>query len=141
MKYILTSNKLQGKILFEFNSNGYIRAFEIESKDDVQEKLIKWLFSRFPVHEKAMDLPEFYKLFRIEKVYPDLSFEAFWEAYSYKVGKKDKTRKLWEALSDPDKAQALTACPKYRYYLSTKTNMEQAYAETWLRNRRFEDQY
>ncbi|MEZ5195087.1 MAG: hypothetical protein R2764_01410 [Bacteroidales bacterium] len=84
---------------------------------------------------------DFKKYFVIKKVAPDLSFEAFWEAYAYKVGKKERAQKLWEGLSDPDKALALSACPKYRYYLSTKTNMEQAYAETWLRNRRFEDQY
>lgn len=141
MKYIITSNKLKGKILFEYSLNGYIKSFEIESDSDVNDKLIKWLFARFPIHEKALELDEFKKYFVIKKVAPDLSFEAFWEAYAYKVGKKDKTRKLWEGLSDPDKALALATCPKYRYYLSTKTNMEQAYAETWLRNRRFEDQY
>lgn len=141
MKYIITSNKLKGKILFNYGLNGFIKSFEIESEQDVNEKFVKWLFSNFPYHEQGLESAIFKTLFIIRPVADDLSFKAFWEAYDYKVGNKKKTEKLWNALTDPERAQALAACPKYIYYLSTKTNMEQAYAETWLRNRRFENVY
>jgi len=126
MKYILTSPRLKGKILFEYTLNGIIKSFIIEQDDDVTDTLVKWIFARFPVNVKAFGLPEFQKVFTIEQVPDDLSFEAFWEAYGYKVGNKDRAKKLWNLLTDPERAQALMACSKYKRYLSTKPTMEQA---------------
>lgn len=141
MKIIFTSPKLQGKILFEFNTNGFIKSFEIETEEDANEKFIRWMFRNFPVHEQALESDIFKKLFTIAKVHGDLSFPAFWEAYGYKVGNKKRAERIWDALSDVERAQALANCKRYKQYLSLRPNMEQAYAETWLTQRRFENNY
>jgi len=140
MKYILTSEKLNGKILFDFTSKGLLKAFEIEAEDDVGEKLVRWFLGYMPLHEKAMRAHPYITVFKVEKVGTDLTFKAFWEAYAYKVGNKKRAEKLWGALTEPERAQAMAAAVKYKRWLSTR-NQDQAYAETWLKQRRFENNY
>lgn len=140
MKYILTNKKLAGKILFEFTSKGLLKSFIIEEEDDVDGKLVKWFLNYMPLHEKAMTAHPYTTVFDVEKVAADLSFKAFWNTYAYKVGNKKRAEKLWAALTEPERAQAMAAAVNYKRWLSTRSQ-EQAYAETWLKQRRFENQF
>lgn len=76
---------------------------------------------------------------QLAEVPADLSFAAFWDAYAHKQGNKGKVEKLWNALSEADRAAALAALPRYASFLATRPTMEKAFAETWLRNRRWEN--
>lgn len=62
----------------------------------------------------------------------DLSFETFWEAYAYKVGKKERVKKKWEAMAEVERTKALAYIKKYNHFLAERPHMERKYAETYL---------
>ena len=62
----------------------------------------------------------------------NLSFDAFWEAYAYKVGKKERVKKKWDAMPESERTKALAHIKKYNYFLSERPHMERKYAETYL---------
>ncbi len=141
MKYILTSDKLSGKILLEFAYNGYIRSFELSNEDDVKEKLVRWLFARFPVRSEALKIRDFADNFHIDEVPEDTSFTAFWNHYNYKVGNKFRAERLWNALTNTDKSTAMAAIKRYNQYLVNHPRIERLYPETWLNQKRWDNKF
>lgn len=81
------------------------------------------------------------KNFIVQEVPQDLSFEAFWTRYAYKVGKKERAKKIWQAMTDHEHAAALLAIQKYNAYLINHPTIERAYPETWLSQRRWENSF
>lgn len=79
--------------------------------------------------------------FRVAKVEQDLSFESFWEAYGYKVGNKARAAKLWGNMGKQDKQHCFVGIRAYNYYLTLHTNVEKLYPETFLHQRRYENEY
>ena len=71
----------------------------------------------------------------------DLSFDAFWNEYKYKVGKKVRVKKLWDEMDSATRTLALAGIRVYRKYVNGKRNMDFAYPETYLRNRYWENEY
>jgi hypothetical protein len=71
----------------------------------------------------------------------DTSFDAFWSAYKYKVGKKAKVIKLWDQLDHADRLLALAGVRPYDKHLARKRNQDKMYAETYLRSRQWENEY
>lgn len=140
MKYILTSVKLKGKILVMFTQDGILCKIEVDP-EDATEKLMHWFLQRIPLHEAAMNEKIYNGLLKIEPVADDLSFEGFWDAYKNKIGKRKRAMKLWEALSDPDRAKAIAGIRRYDAYLFRKPTIEKAYPETYLSNRYWENEY
>ena len=76
--------------------------------------------------------------FEIDTVPNDLSFKYFWNLYGYTPGKK-RAETLWEKTPDEDKTKVLISIKHYKKYLFDHPNIEQAYAETYIHKRRFED--
>ena len=141
MKYILTGKKTPAKVVFNYDLNGFITAFEVEGITD--EDQLRFLFwnSKFPfpyVQQLTKEVVAS-NFFNVQIIPDDLSFERFWETYNYKVSKK-KAKSLWEKLSKANKIKALLHLPKYENYLKRK-NIEKAYPDTYLRNEKFEDEY
>lgn len=140
MNYILTSNKLKGKILVGFTPEGVLCKMEVDPADATR-KLMHWFLERLPLLEGAMH-PKYYdNLLHIEPVSDDLSFDRFWNDYDQKVGKKARVEKLWDTLSNPDRAKALAGIRRYDNYLLKQKGIAKAYAETYLRNRYWENEY
>ena len=81
------------------------------------------------------------KNFVVQEVPQDLSFEAFWTRYNYKVGKKERAKKLWQSMTDDEHAAALLSIQKYNAYLINHPTLERAYPETWLSQRRWENTF
>ncbi|MDD2962548.1 MAG: hypothetical protein PHQ65_12005 [Bacteroidales bacterium] len=81
------------------------------------------------------------KNFVVQEVPQDLSFEAFWLRYNYKVGKKERAKKLWQSMTDDEHAAALLSIKKYNAYLINHPTIERAYPETWLSQRRWENSF
>jgi hypothetical protein len=48
-----------------------------------------------------------------EKTKINFQFEDFWDLYDKKVGDRDKIKKKWQALTDPDRAAAINYIPGY----------------------------
>ena len=77
----------------------------------------------------------------VREVPSDLSFTRFWNAYNYKVGNKDRAEKLWYKLSDAEKLFCLEQIKAYDGWLLNKKNMEKTYAETFLNQKRFTNNF
>lgn len=96
---------------------------------------------KFPLAESEIE--EWKKLepnFTVTRTAVDVSFDAFWKLYNYKIGKKSRAESLWNELSDNEKGVAMNAVKDYNRWLLTKS-IEKAYAETWLGQRRWENVY
>lgn len=135
-RYRVEFRTKQGSALLTYRS-GLLVAASIDGEFTPQQ--LTWLWGWFPLEEEAASG---YKndAVRISLVPPDLSFDKFWNDYDYKVGKKERAARLWEALSDTDKALCLVAIRRYKNWLRMKS-IEQTYPETFLAQRRFENEF
>jgi hypothetical protein len=117
-----------------------LAGFEVEGFPTGEQ--LQWILSRFPYHESLLgELKRSLKQARIAKVEEDLSFDNFWNKYNYKVGNKKRAEKLWDQLSDADKAKVFTNINSYDNFLARRQNQEKLYPETYLSQRRFENSY
>lgn len=137
-KYLFTSFRKTRRILFGYE-DGVCREFKMEGP--VGEEEMMFLASNFPWREEFMEYFETMTRGKITRMEQDLSFGAFWSAYGYKVGNKARVQKLWEKLSDAERAQAIRSIPLYDRFLLMKQNQDKLYPETYLRQRRFENNY
>jgi hypothetical protein len=138
MKFRLTSKKMSGSMLFEYDSNGVLMAFE--NGAELTADQMKWIAPHFPITKAYLDAMTKASDFKAAAVPPKLDFDILWDAYGYKIGKKDVAKRLWSMLTDVEKAAVLASISKYNYYLSQRTTAK-AYLETYLRNRRWENEY
>jgi hypothetical protein len=137
-KYMLTSPNYPDGIICGFNGDSVIIFFQIEGNPS--SDLIIALLQKLPLTEQAfLDLRKRTGI-KIEIVPTDLSFECFWSEYGYKFGKKDRVKKIWESMNDNDKVKALAAIKPYKTWLLRK-NIDMVYPETYLSQRRFENDF
>jgi hypothetical protein len=141
MQYILTGKRTAIKIVFTYDLQGLLKAFEIEGIEN--EKPLQYLFWNnkfpFPYTKELIEPVRRLGVFHIEEVDDDLSFDRFWQTYGLKVSKK-KAEKLWQKLSKADRIKVFLHLPKYEAYLQHK-GIEKAYPDTYLRNAKYEDEY
>ena len=71
----------------------------------------------------------------------DTSFETFWTQYANKVGKKERTTQLWKLLSDEDKSRALAGIKRYKNWLLQNPSVQMLYPETYISQKRWENEY
>lgn len=115
--------------------------YQAHVKTHLPEEQIVWLWNWMPVSINNLIARGKHPKVMITQIHLDLSFERFWEEYAYKVGKKDRARRIWEALPEGDRAKALESIPKYNYYLAERPHIQRLYPETFLSQRRFENEY
>lgn len=135
-QYSLVSPK--GEYRLAYNQDGHLIKYEVLEADDAA---IIYLSRNIPATEEELkQMASRWKCELIEMPM-DLSFDNFWNTYNYKIGNKARAEKLWSKMSDADKTKALMAIPKYERYLKTKNNMEKAYPETYLSQKRYENTF
>jgi len=137
-KYLFTSQNGQRRILFGYE-DGYLRRFTVEGNLTLNE--IDFLKNEIPWLEVGLDRFQSITRGKVARIETDLSFGAFWDTYAYKVGNKLRTEKLWEKLSDVEKARVLKSIKIYDQFLDLKKNQEKAYPETYISQRRFDNNY
>lgn len=71
----------------------------------------------------------------INDVYP---FDEFWNDYDKKVGSKDKLRKKWNRIPDPEKVKIKEYIPKYK--ASTPDKQFRKNPETFINNESWKDE-
>lgn len=127
--------------------NGLLVALHIPETESYDAMALCWLCSwlRSQVTEDELntncgDVTNVVK-FRVAKVEANLEFETFWNAYDYKVGNKARAQKLWGNISKDDKIRCFIGVRSYNYWLSLRTNTEKLYPETFLHQRRWENEY
>lgn len=128
---------------FQYDLNGHLRTFKI-LEGELSVKQMKWLFGgqNFPANEVMMKTIWMKKLrsnFEVVVGEPDLSFEAFWNAYNHKV-KKVVSERAWNRLSKKDRLDALKAIKSYEGYLHRK-GIAKAHPATYLNQRYWEDSF
>ena len=97
LKTIYTIKGRNIQILWEFHYDleGYLIDFKI-LEGRLNETQIKWLFNpnRFPYREALINSWKAIKNFEITIGKPELTFEAFWNTYNYKVKKVSRPKSL-----------------------------------------------
>lgn len=137
-KYLFTSSSGSRRILIGYE-DGLCREFSIEGSLSNTE--IEFLMNEFPWTENGLTRFEAITRGKVTRIAMDLTFAAFWNSYAYKVGNKGRTEKLWNTMNDVDKAAAMKSIPIYESFLSVKKNQDKVYPETFLSQRRFENNY
>jgi hypothetical protein len=141
MDYLVTT-KSGARITFKYNSNNVLKAFEIEAEEEFDLEMMMWFQEHLPIHEEFLDTNWKGKEgIVIREIVQDLTFVNFWNTYSYKMGNKKRAEKLYNKLSEAEKAQCFVAIKRYNQYLAQRPSMERAYPETWLNQRRFENEF
>lgn len=155
------------EFLFKYDLNGNLKAFNIVA-GTLEERQINWLFKgyfdypaenlpfdtktelnknltlRFPATEQLMISnwvkdKEIKKKFEIEKSPANLTFEAFWELYGYKVD-KFQAQKYFKTLKEADLIKLFLSIPEYKAFCIRK-KVSQRYPSTYITQRSFLDDY
>ncbi|MBN2747173.1 MAG: hypothetical protein JXR34_10650 [Bacteroidales bacterium] len=136
MRYIITGTT-SASLVVEYDEDQVLT--KIEFKDTALGQ-VNFMLDNIPALEiKLETFAQKHKL-KISRVQEDLSFEAFWTAYKYKVGKKARTERLWKSLSNQERELVFISLPRYQRFVAFK-NQESAYAETFLNNKMWENEY
>lgn len=139
-KYIVTFKGKTQQFAFtvEYNLEGLLKAIEVLDQEGHSGESIEWCKARIPAFENG--LTEIGLIAAVEEVPQDLTFPAFWEAYGNKVN-RERAQRFWAALNNTDRIAALRCIPKYHRYLKAKSNIEQKYPDTWIKNKCWNDSY
>ena len=137
-KYLIEHAKFKKPILIGFNQFGIICFYDGADLDEPQSK---WFTANLPLRETDLQwYGKKHQYLRIKPVAMDTSFEAAYEAYNLKIGKKEKARKLWDDLPEVERQLFFRMIGDYKAYL-TKTGYGQAYFEVFLRNHYWKNDY
>jgi len=135
-KYIVTSDRFTGEVIYEYNLNGYLLNFSINISNTIIG-IVKFFYLNLPYNLDMMqEWLDKAKDFKVEEVPADLSFDRFWEEYG-KHGTKSVSKKRYEKLKPLEQLAALLHLPKER----DKKKLDgtaMPYAETYLNQKRWE---
>lgn len=142
--YRITGRKTAVEFVFKYDLNGDLREFYITG-ETLTEGQKAWLFSscRFPIDEdkiqKWTKMPEMMQRFKVQKILADLSFDALWKQYDYKMGKKDAI-KSFNKLKEADIIKVFLSLKGYEAHLK-RTGQAKAYLATYINKEYFNNEY
>lgn len=127
-------------MLFKFNLNGMLIGFEINAT--LSDGQYDYFFKNLPMKVEILTVSwkKNSNTLKISEVPLDLSFDAFWTKYAYKVGDKKKAEKLWSKLNDADRSLALNNIDKYSRF-AFERNIDKVYPERYLSQERFKNEF
>lgn len=134
--YLLSSDNITGEGVYFSYLNGLLVHFD--ASDGVHPEQVEWLHKNMPL--KYEDFAAFKakiegnkaRKAKIIEVQKDLSFDAFWEMFNYKKGKKDSCKRTWEGMSQSDKVLALNYIKVYKKFLADRPHIECLYPQSYL---------
>ncbi len=136
-KYLMTS-KTGVQIEFGYDGNGRLVEFRLTS--ELEEIHHKWLIDRLPFTMEDLDKLGKVPSVTITEIPLDLSFEAFYNKYEFKLGDRKKAEKLWKALSTADRTLAIQKIPAYKYHVKT-AGIGTLHAERYISQERFKNEF
>lgn len=139
-KFVLTSSLFAGSVTFGFNESGWLVLLNNEAEfNDVQ---YKWLFEdhRFPKRIEAVTVLASLIKGKLEEVPPDISFDAFWNAYGRKVNRK-RCEGLYKKMSDAQRLKCVLSIQPYLSYLARVKWRNQADPDTYLRQEMYDSDW
>src|SRR5690348_9500646 len=100
-KYFIQHKKFKKPIIVGYNEWGVLCFYDGIELDKEQSL---WFKSNLPIMEEMIPgYTKKYTSIQISKATIDTSFEAAYEAYNCKVGKKEKARILWDKLPEGER--------------------------------------
>lgn len=142
--YRITGRKTAVEFVFKYDLNGDLREFHITG-EALKEGQKAWLFSscRFPIDETKIQqwtkTPEMMQRFKVQKILADLSFDALWKQYDYKMGKKDAI-KSFNKLKEADIIKVFLSLKGYEAHLK-RTGQAKAYLATYINKEYYNNEY
>ena len=132
IKYHVTSELFEGFIEYEFSEDDILlKRFDL-TEANLTEKQQIWFLKHQPRDLAELDeLIKNHKTLTIKEVPLIVDFNMFWLKYDHKIASsKKKTEKIWDKMSDNDKAAAYLYIGKY--FRSIPHNCNKKNAETYL---------
>lgn len=137
-KYSLKFNDNPGQVTAGYQ-DGYLYFAQVNMEMTVRQH--EWFWGWLPRTEEALLAKKQVAKVTITPIEEDLGFERFWEDYKNKVGNKKRAAKLWNAMSDGERAECLRKLKAYLFWLAGHPSVIQAYPETFLAQRRWENEF
>jgi hypothetical protein len=118
MKFNIISKGSGKIILLEYNQNGVLQ--NIDFGVEAEENMVAFMAANMPITTQS--LGEFKETFKnalrvVKGQYEKIKFEEFWNAYGYKEGGKDKTKKVWDGMDAAQQNLAFEYIKKYKQSL------------------------
>lgn len=131
-KYLIKFNSSGATALFEYDEKGNLIKYELDP-GNFNEAQFEYFIDKFPKRLAFIEKWIEWKLKNvvITKVDEDLSFDAFYIKYNQKLGKKQTAIKIWDQMSDVERAKAIKFIQLYDQEL-IKTGYGKKNAETYL---------
>ncbi len=130
--YLIKHSKHPFKLLLKYNKTGRLYAYEAS---EIQDDQLDYFLKNLPVLESKVKAFKNVGLIVLQQI-EELTFETFWELYDYKVGNKTRAIKLFNALSEAEKQEAISGVKRYNAWLQTQTTAK-LYPETFLNQKRW----
>lgn len=120
MKYELTSPKIDGSLLFDFDDDtGVLVQFNLNANLSDGQQM--WFASNWPINTKVFDAwRDAGVKFKIEEIVENPTFEQFYSQYPKREQRKD-AEKAWDKLKDDERRAAVKHLKKYQYTLKTES--------------------
>jgi hypothetical protein len=118
MKFNIISKGSGKIILLEYNQNGVLQ--KIDFGVEAEENMVAFMAANMPITTQS--LGEFKETFKnalrvVKGQYEKIAFDDFWDAYGYKEGGKDKTKKAWDGMDAAQQHLAFEYIKKYKQSL------------------------
>jgi hypothetical protein len=129
MKYIITSEKFGGEVIFEIAESGCIAMVDFR-KAEMSAAQLAWTMEEVPLieamngllkspHSKCTVVPD------------EITFETFWKKYDDKEhSSKKKTEAKWEKMKRLEQVKAYNYISKY--FIAIPGGVMKKHAETYL---------
>ena len=140
--YTVKSKNSDNGWTFKYDLNGLLLEFK-RLEGILSDNQVQWFFFKGNFPYKEVQIKEWIgKLkvnFEITIGTPDLSFEALWNLYNYKI-KRVESEKCFNKLKEADVIKLFLEVPKYNKYMTKKTH-DKAHLSTFINKRMFEDDF
>ncbi len=132
-RYSITSPEFEGELTFMYDDNGKLVWFSNDAQ--LSEAHLVYLHKNFPVIDGLMvRMAGESKTLIIRQTTNEVTFDAFWEAYNFKMDKLD-AQKAWSKLTPDQQNKAFENIPSYKYFLLMRRNQATLYPATYLRGK------
>lgn len=140
--YTIEFKNVEGLGILRYDEKGGLVAMDI-SKMKIPAEHKYWFLGWLPYTLTDLETKKDTQRLKVtfKEVKSDLSFKAFWDTYGNKIGKKPRAEKLWDLLTEIERARALQAIPKYKFWLANNTGVTMLHPTTFLSQRRFENEF
>lgn len=131
-----------GTIHFLLKYNEHDDLMEVQIRD-IDSKLIEkqrnWIWNFVPKTTTEL-AAKTAKEIKITKIESELSFDAFWDLYNYKLGNKKRAKAHWDKLTETKKALVMQKVKEYNFYMLHKSH-DKVFAERFLSEKRYENDF